>query len=627
MLLLLCLVSTAYAQKLSNIRYKVFYTKGDTLTLDSLSVIPGTIAVRNANSSEAIDSNTYTVKAFESKLVWKKKPAVDSVKIFYRVYPFSLPGETYNKSYQAYVNYSANSVVHPFIYNPEEVKGKLIDFGSLDYNGSFSRSISFGNNQDVVLNSLFNLQLSGMLTKDIEITAAITDNNIPIQPEGNTQQIQEFDKIFIQLRKDQHKVIVGDFDLANPDDYFMKFSRKYEGGSYSGSYKIKNVGIFKTAVAGGISRGKFARNTLVVTEGNQGPYKLTGANGETLITILANSEQVFVNGAKMDRGNDRDYVIDYNLGEVTFMPRRIVSADLRIVVEFQYSNNDYTRSAAFLNTELQMKKANIHFNLFSEQDAKGQNIQQTLDADKKTFLAGLGDSIQKAYYKGYDTASFDPNRILYEMKDTTLFPFPKFDSIFVYSTNPLKAKFAVNFSFVGEGRGNYVPSTSVANGRVYQWVVPFFDTINHVFIPAGSYEPVILLVTPKYQQMYTLGGDYHINKSNVVSGEVAMSNNNQNMFSTKDKQNDIGFAGRAGYKGSIATKTDSINKKNESITFDVNYEFQQNRFTPIERFRAVEFNRDWNLGTSDQQYNQHLATANVGYVWSGLGSLTYHFRA
>lgn len=617
---------SGFSQSFSNIRYTSYPLQGDTLLIDSFSVVPNTLVVRNA-AGEIIDSNTYQLRAFQSMLIWKQKPPVDSVKIFYRVYPFRLGHPSYHKDYEAYREYSANSLVKPFSYKPDEEGFKLIDFGNLDYNGTFSRSVSFGSNQDVVLNSDFNLQLSGMLTHDLEITAAITDNSIPIQPEGNTQQIQEFDKIFIQLRKDQHKVIVGDFDLFNPaNDHFMRFSKKYQGGYYTGSYNIKKAGVVKTGVAGGIAKGKFARNTLVVSEGNQGPYKLTGTNGETFIVILANSEEVFVNGQKMERGADRDYIIDYNLGEITFMPRRIVTKDLRIIVEFEYSERNYLRSAVFLNTEFNSKKVDVRFDLFSEQDSKGQNVQQDLSAAKKTFLTTIGDSIQNALYPGFDSVTYDANRILYEMKDTVVFPF-SFDSIFVYSTDSSKAKYALNFSYVGEGKGNYIPTASTANGRVYQWIAPLLDTATFAFLPQGSYEPVIMLVTPKYQQMYTLGAEYRINDHNKIVADVAMSNYDLNMFSKTDDKDNLGFATRVGYKGTIITKGDTAKNPKQSLDIDLNYEFLQNRFNTIERYRDVEFSRDWNLLTSDKRYNEHLGTAQFTYNWATTGKLGYRFKA
>jgi hypothetical protein len=349
------------------------------------------------------------------------------------------------------------------------------NWSGLTRNGSISRGVSFGNGQDVVVNSTLNLQLSGRLSEDVEVLAAITDNNIPIQPDGNTQQIQEFDKVFIQLFNDNHRLTAGDFELKRPASYFMNFYKKAQGGMLTSGFDLRSSNKEKKAArltisgAGAVSRGKYARNVIQGTEGNQGPYRLTGANNETYIIVLAGTEKVYVDGRLLMRGQEKDYVIDYNLGEITFMPALMISREKRIVVEFEYSDRNYGRSLFFVSTEAAFSNGALRFAFFSEQDLKTQPLQQELDEDRKKLLADIGDSLQLALIPAFDSVGFNTDEVLYRMKDSLVGGI-LYDSVFVYSTNPDSAYYRLGFSYLGPGKGNYVQAASAANGRVFRWV-------------------------------------------------------------------------------------------------------------------------------------------------------------
>lgn len=620
-------------QYASNIKTKTISLSRDTVKLDSLSVVPNSMNLRTA-SGQSIDTSAYDLYPFASLLVWKKKPQGDTAVVAsFRVYPFAYANRYYNKDHAAYVRANRNHAISPFVYVPNEVSAdKLIDFGALDYNGNFSRGVGFGSTQSVTLSSSFNLQLQGMLAKDLEVTAAITDNNIPIQPEGNTQQIQEFDKIFIQLRYKKHTVIVGDFDMNSPNDYFLHYTKKAQGGGYTGLFDFKKIGTIKTHVAAGISKGKFATNTLAVSEGNQGPYRLTGTNGESYLIVLANSEAVYINGTKLTRGANQDYVMDYNSGSITFTPKRIITADLRIVVEFQYSEQSYQRTMADARVELQTKKLNTFFDFYSEQDSKNQGQNQTLTDNQKTFLGSLGDSTQKAFYTGVDTVAYDVNRILYARHDTSYIVngVVKYDTAYAYSTDSTKAFYSITFALVGDGLGDYQPAQTTANGRVFVYSPKIVsgNSPNQVLVRTGSYLPIVTLVAPQLHQMYTVGGSYQIDKRNKVSAEVAMSNNDVNLFSSFGKKNDVGAAAKIMYNSEVIIKADTgKGPPKQKLNLDFNYEFSENTFRAIERYRTVEFARDFNLNAnSPVTYNEHLASFNATYSFLNFGSITYRFR-
>ena len=107
-------------------------------------------------------------------------------------------------------------------------------FDGLNTSGSISRGITVGNNQDAVVNSALDLQIAGKLSNKVTLRASITDSNIPIQENGYTQQLNEFDRVFIELFTDTWSIKAGDVNLYTNNSHFANFTKKVSGISVGG---------------------------------------------------------------------------------------------------------------------------------------------------------------------------------------------------------------------------------------------------------------------------------------------------------------------------------------------------------------------------------------------------------
>lgn len=472
-------------------------------------------------------------------------------------------------------------VANPFAITEQSKRDGVIGLSDLNRSGSISRAITIGNNQDLSVSSSLNLQMSGRISDDLELIAAISDDNIPIQPEGNTQQIQEFDRVYIQLINPNYSVIAGDYELRKPNSYFLNYLKKVKGAMVSTQYNFENGFSTRNAASIAIAKGKYNRMVILGKEGNQGPYRLTGLYNEQFIIVLAGTERVYLDGILLKRGDNEDYTIDYNTAEIIFSPKRLITAYSRITVEFEYSDKNYSRTLTTLSTEQKYKTWTFRFNYYNEQDSKNRPLLQELNDEKKRFIASQAYNDNNGFFLSEDSVGFNDSEVRYQKIDSLG------ETIYVYSTNPENAIYKINFSEFGINKGNYILDQTLANGRVFKWVSP----ING--IPQGTHEPLVYLVAPRRNSYYTFAVDKSF-KNLYINNETSISDIDDNLFS------------KTGNKRAVANKTSITHTKNLQKDSLNNFQLKNSAqleivgadFRFLEYFRPQEFNREFALDPS-----------------------------
>ena len=286
--------------------------------------------------------------------------------------------------------------------------------GELNSKGSIIRGITFGNNQGSSVQSSMDMQISGKLSPDVSILASISDHNLPVQADGYTQTLQEFDKIYLQLNIKNHSIIrAGHLDLNDETTYFGRYQRRSMGLQFLTNWE-KNGNKTSVDVSGGVARSEFFRMRFQGVEGNQGPYRLTGKNGELFITIISGSEQVYIDGILMKRGENQDYIINYNTGEITFTSFRPIYSQNFINVSYNYTNRNYTRFLITGNIKHQREKFKAGFSWFMENDNKNAPLSLNLSEEDQQTLVNAGNNQDAMFSPSGVETEYDVNKILYK---------------------------------------------------------------------------------------------------------------------------------------------------------------------------------------------------------------------
>lgn len=579
----------------------------DTIQVDTVAINPSRFEVFRKDGSK-LDSLDFRMDFNTGKLIISEsvRQQSDSLTINFLRYPDYLTRDYYVFDPKSIIE-STGSIEKLYSLQQGDASTNFTPFEGLNTVGSISRGVTVGNNQNAVVNSELDLQITGRLSDKVSIRASIQDANIPTQEGGYSQSLDEFDQIFIELFSDNWNIRAGDVDLQNNSSHFGRFTKKVQGISLAGKLNHENGATSSAFASGALVRGVFQRSEFTGQEGNQGPYKLVGPNGELFILIVSGSERVYVNGLLLNRGENADYVIDYNAGEIKFNPTFPVTANMRIVVEYQFTDRNYSRFIGYGGGNHNTETFDLGFYVYSENDAKNQPLQQNLSEEQVAILQAAGDDMNAMNAPSAVPDTFSENKILYrkEMMDGI--------EIFVFSTNPEDELFSVRFSLVGPNQGNYILSDQSAINRIFEYVSPLNG------VPQGDYEPVIRLNAPVKLQIVGLTSSYHPSERTMVNFELAGSRNDLNLFSTLDDANNDGFAGRLAAKQNLLTTSDTL-----SLNAYGSLDFINKDFRTIERLYNIEFARDWNL--IDPMGDQRFVIGGAEVSKPGLGGGNYEFQ-
>jgi hypothetical protein len=583
---------------------KIPFTR-DTIHLENTSINTSNFKLLNAKG-QPIDSTFYQINFGRGTLILKENlsDSTDSLTVHYLKLP-----EILTKEYRIYDDSQvvSNEATEGSLYKVENEsqQKKNIPFEGLNTSGSITRGVTIGNNQNSVLTSNLDLQITGKLSEKVSLRASLQDNNIPLQDGGYSQKLDQFDTVFMELFSTKWNIRAGDVFLENHTTQFLNFNKKAQGIATSFDFgdEDNKTNVFASAA---LVRGQYAKSDFVGQEGNQGPYKLIGRSGELYVLVISGSERVYVNGILLKRGENNDYTIDYNAGEILFTPLFTITSEMRIAVEYQYSNQNYTRLVTYAGGSHESKKWSFASYLYSENDLKNQPLQQSLSAEQAQIFVDAGDNQDLMVAPSAYLDSYSDNKILYKKTLVNTV------EVFEYSNTPDAVLYNVRFTQVAANKGNYTLKNSAAIGRIYEYTEPLNG------IPQGNYEPIIQLIAPVKTQVATFLGKYNPSEKTAIDFEIGVSNNDKNLFSTQDDSNNEGLATK------INARQRLFSKKWNVDAF-ANYQFIAKDFSSVERLYSIEFGRDWNLETT--------AIGNQSYLVSGLqmtlpekGSLVYQFE-
>ncbi|MGE5175455.1 MAG: hypothetical protein ACM3JJ_03695 [Hyphomicrobiales bacterium] len=478
--------------------------------------------------------------------------------------------------------------------------------------GTKSLSVEMGRGRDASLAQALDLTLRGRMAGDVEIAATLSDQRLPFQPDGSTRELQDLDRVSLSVRAPQGEATMGDFRLEGLPGTFARVTRALEG--VRGEAHVRGT---SWDVAAASAKGERRSLEFRGEDGKQGPYDLTpsGVSAEAA-GVVAGTETVWIDGVKLRRGADADYVMDYGAGTITFTVRRVITAQSRIAVDFEAATTSYRRNLYAASTRGAMRAGGGWYATYLREgdDAKSP-LGASLTPEDRHALGQAGDATDAPLPSGIRNVGAGNGSYAWDASDPSR-------AHWVW-LGPGRGDYEVDFASAGAGRGAYADTLAADGTRFYRYVGPSL----------GDYVPGRTLTPPTQRVLLDVGGTTRIFGALGVEAEVAHSSFDKNTLSSLSDGDNGGAAGR------LALSLDPrpvriLGARLGSVRAGLTSRIEDDRFAPMDRLDGSFEGDRWNQGASTVGERRHEMTLQFDPVKAlgvrgdvGIRSLAGGFRA
>ncbi len=409
---------------------------------------------------------------------------------------------------------------------------------NLSLSGYKSINVSMGTMGAMNLEQALDVSISGDIAPKTTLSGHLTDQGTSLE---GTKELSDFDRIYVELDNPHYACIVGD---------------QYEfwpvaGGLITGQKKIKGIsggataslaGLTGTVKAfGAVAGGSFTVQNIKGKGGQQGPYYLTGNGGTGFIMPIHGTISLYVNGTKRSEGAQADYMVNYDLGTVTFNPSLLVKDDDLIRIEYEYKLSNYQRT--LLGGSVAASRADstvrVDAGLWREADDKNSPIDLILTPQDISNMSNSRGGAPARHSSAVlvdtrDVASQSDVYPLYKSNGQGAWVFTKFNKDSALDNTGF---YTVWFEEKGSGNGSYVlDDTSMVRyptlGKIYRYVGP----------GAGTATDSASIPLPQSTMLGEMKAAFSPGKWLSSTIDVAGMDQNDNLFSTRGDSDRRGLA-------------------------------------------------------------------------------------